>query len=131
MNNETGKQEVRVLITEYGRGQSHDRPTVIDTHASSGDAWSRTPSPLWTFLCRRKFDTTEKWRPQPSTSQANAITMSVLLFYFDKYKHTLFSSVAVHVCLQRTGASKSLVADLALVLLLRTRRDFGAELAHH
>lgn len=27
---------------------------------------------LWTFLCRRRFDTTEKCRPQPSTSHENA-----------------------------------------------------------
>ena len=40
--------------------------------SSSGDKWSR-PSPLCTLRCRRKFDTTEKWRPHPSTSQANAV----------------------------------------------------------
>jgi len=33
--------------------------------------------------------------------------------------------------LERTGAGESLVADLALVLLLAARRDLGAELAHH
>jgi len=31
-------------------------------------------SPLCTFLCRRKLETTEKWRPQPSTSQANGFS---------------------------------------------------------
>lgn len=39
--------------------------------------------------------------------------------------------VAVHVGLKRAGASEALVADLALVLLLRTRRDLGVELTHH
>lgn len=34
-------------------------------------------------------------------------------------KHTLLASVAVHVCLERAGASEALIADLALVLLLR------------
>jgi len=43
----------------------------------------------------------------------------------------LLASMAVHVCLERTGARESLVTDLALVLLLRARRDLGAELAHH
>jgi len=37
-------------------------------YSSSGDEGSC--SPLWTFLCRRRLETTEKWRPQPSTSQA-------------------------------------------------------------
>ena len=45
--------------------------------------------------------------------------------------HTFFASVAVHVSLQRAGTGEALIADLALVLLLRARRDFGAELAHH
>ena len=44
---------------------------------------------------------------------------------------TLFTSVAVHVCLKRTGTSESFIADLALVLLLAARRDLRAELAHH
>lgn len=43
----------------------------------------------------------------------------------------LLSSVAVHVRLQRTWAGEPLVANLALVLLLRARRNLGAELAHH
>ena len=34
---------------------------------------------------------------------------------------TLFTSVAVHVCLKRTGTSESFIADLALVLLLAAR----------
>lgn len=46
-------------------------------------------------------------------------------------KRTLFASVAVHVRLQRTGPGEALVADLALVLLLRRARHLGAELAHH
>jgi hypothetical protein len=44
---------------------------------------------------------------------------------------TFLASVAVHVRLQRAWAGEALVADLALVLLLRTRRDLGAELTHH
>jgi len=43
----------------------------------------------------------------------------------------LLASMAVHVCLERARASEALVANLALVLLLRTRRYLGAELAHH
>ena len=46
------------------------------------------------------------------------------------YLLTLLARVAVHVRLQRTWASKPLVADLALVLLLAARRDLGAELTH-
>lgn len=44
---------------------------------------------------------------------------------------TLLASMAVHVRLQRAGAGEALIADLALVLLLRARGDLGAELAHH
>ena len=44
---------------------------------------------------------------------------------------TLFASVAVHMRLQGRRASKSLVADLALVLLLGVRGHLGAKLAHH
>jgi hypothetical protein len=44
---------------------------------------------------------------------------------------TLLASVAVHVCLKRTGAGESLVTDLALVLLLAARRNLRAELTHH
>jgi len=36
---------------------------------------------------------------------------------------TLFTSVAVHVRLERAWAGESLVADLALVLLLRAGRN--------
>jgi len=39
----------------------------------------------------------------------------------------LFACMAVHVCLERRWAGKPLVADLALVLLLRAGRDLGAE----
>jgi len=35
----------------------------------------------------------------------------------------LLASVAVHVCLQRTWSCEALVADLALVLLLRAGGD--------
>lgn len=40
---------------------------------------------------------------------------------------TFFSRVAVHVGLQRAGPREALVADLALVLLLRAGRHPGAE----
>lgn len=43
----------------------------------------------------------------------------------------LLARVAVHVCLQRTWSRKPLVANLALVLLLRARRHLGAKLSHH
>lgn len=43
----------------------------------------------------------------------------------------LLASVTVHMGLQGTRASKPLVADLALVLLLGARRDLGTELSHH
>lgn len=43
----------------------------------------------------------------------------------------LLSRVAVHVRLERAGASESLVAYLALVLLLRAGRDLGVEGTHH
>lgn len=39
--------------------------------------------------------------------------------------------MAVHVSLQRARPGEALVADLALVLLLRARGNLGAELAHH
>jgi hypothetical protein len=44
---------------------------------------------------------------------------------------TFLASVAVHVCLERTGTGESLVTDLALVLLLAARRNLRAELTHH
>ena len=43
----------------------------------------------------------------------------------------LLASVAVHMRLQRTWSSESLIADLALVLLLRVGGELGGELAHH
>ncbi len=43
----------------------------------------------------------------------------------------LLASVTVHMSLKRAEASKALVADLALMLLLSGRRDLGVELAHH
>jgi len=43
----------------------------------------------------------------------------------------LLAGVAVHVRLQRAGTREALIANLALVLLLRARRDLGAELTHH
>lgn len=46
-------------------------------------------------------------------------------------KLTLFASVAVHMGLERRRTSESLVAHLALVLLLGVGRHLGAKLAHH
>lgn len=43
----------------------------------------------------------------------------------------LLASMAVHVSLQGTRSSKSLVAQLALMLLLGAGGDFGTELSHH
>lgn len=40
------------------------------------------------------------------------------------HRHTLFACVAVHVCLQRAGSGEALIADLALMLLLRAGRYF-------
>jgi hypothetical protein len=48
-----------------------------------------------------------------------------------KRELTLFTSVAVHMRLQRRWAREPLVADLALVLLLCVGGHLGAELAHH
>lgn len=50
---------------------------------------------------------------------------------FDLASKGLLASVAVHVRLERAWAGKALVAHLALVLLLRARGNFGAELSHH
>jgi uncharacterized membrane protein len=89
-------------------------------------------SPLCTFLWRRKFETTEKCRPQPATSQANAVVLLVSVWGGIAVEElTLLASVAVHVCLQRRRTRESLVADLALVLLLGVGGHLGAELAHH
>lgn len=44
---------------------------------------------------------------------------------------TLLAGVAVHVRLERAWSGESLVAHLALVLLLGAGRNLGAELAHH
>jgi hypothetical protein len=44
---------------------------------------------------------------------------------------TLLAGVAIHMGLQRARPRKALVTDLALVLLLRARRDPRAELGHH
>lgn len=88
-------------------------------------------SPLCTFLCRRKLETTEKCRPQPSTSQANAKDNALVWDSFvcllrlsfsalgGGNKLTLLASMAVHVRLKRRGTREALIADLALVLLLR------------
>jgi hypothetical protein len=43
----------------------------------------------------------------------------------------LLASVAVHVRLKRARPRKSLVTNLALVLLLRVRGHFGRKLTHH
>lgn len=50
---------------------------------------------------------------------------------FKDIVRTLLASVAIHVSLQRARTSESLVANLALVLLLSTGRHLGAELPHH
>lgn len=41
---------------------------------SSLPASDRASPPLWTFRCRRRFETTEKLRPHPSTSHLNAVS---------------------------------------------------------
>lgn len=111
--------------------------------SSSGEPVSF--SPLWTFLCRRKFETTEKCRPQPSTSHANAaktllvhvsnggvaVRADCLSGWVGRMLLTLLAGVAIHVSLERRRACESLVADLALMLLLSVGRHFGAKLAHH
>lgn len=43
----------------------------------------------------------------------------------------LLAGVAVHMSLEGAGSSESLVADLALVLLLSVGRELGRELTHH
>jgi len=50
---------------------------------------------------------------------------------FDVTGEWLLAGMAVHVRLEGAGAGEALVANLALVLLLRARRDLGAELTHH
>ena len=78
-------------------------------------------SPLWTLRCRRRFDTTEKLRPHPGTSQANAEKnlISTTSNSGRQGRLTLLAGVTVHVSLQRAWSRESLIADLALVLLLR------------
>lgn len=65
-------EELGARLNAMSRKPDHPkrRANVETNQFSSGDGWSR--SPLWTFLCLLRFETTEKWRPQPSTSQANA-----------------------------------------------------------
>lgn len=43
----------------------------------------------------------------------------------------LLASMAVHMGLERARAGEALVANLALVLLLRVGRKLGRELTHH
>jgi hypothetical protein len=90
-------------------------------------------SPLWTFLCRRRFETTEKCLPQPSTSHANASSEVSTKGFNDKSHKvlTFLPSVAVHVRLQGRRAREPLIAHLALVLLLCVGWHLRAELAHH
>lgn len=59
---------------------------------------------LWTFWCRRRLDTTEKWRPQPSTSHLNAEFarfQSVLLFGHWFRRNLRFSPVWLYMCVCR------------------------------
>lgn len=58
---------------------------------------------------------------QPRMRMLFPVSDSSPLFFFQE-KLTLLASMAVHVRLERTWPGKSLVADLALVLLLRARR---------
>jgi hypothetical protein len=69
---------------------------------SSSSGESPSFSPLCTFLCRRKFETTEKCRPQPSTSHANAIRRSVLISRDSQETCNLrFSPVWLYMCVCR------------------------------
>ncbi len=43
--------------------------SCVSELVSDGDS----PPRLWTFLCRRRLETTENRRPQPSTSHPNAV----------------------------------------------------------
>ena len=52
---------------------NHDPPEFHfseDAHEPSGDPDSDARPILCTFRCLLKLETTEKWRPQPSVSQA-------------------------------------------------------------
>jgi hypothetical protein len=53
------------------------------------------------------------------------LDLLVIVLYYQNsmVQLTLLASVAVHVCLKRTGAGETLVTDLALVLLLAARRN--------
>jgi hypothetical protein len=70
---------------------------------------------MWIFLCRRRFETTEKLRPQPSNSHLNA-TISMLL---QKVKGliTFLSGVTVHMSLQGTRSRKLFLTKRTSVLL--------------
>lgn len=106
----------------------------IRRHFYSSSPEGPSFSPLWTFLCRRRLETTEKCRPQPSTSHANARkekNQYNTLGTREKEGRTLLASVTVHVGLQRRRTREPLVADLALVLLLGVGGHLGAKLAHH
>ena len=59
-------------IQNIGQGAQHE---AQDYSSSSGDPVSF--SDLWTFLWRRRFETTEKWRPQPSKSHAYAVKTGI------------------------------------------------------
>lgn len=60
----------------FGRALVDSTLLLVPNYSSSSPEMPSF-SPLWTFLCRRRLETTEKCRPHPSTSQANAIVVVV------------------------------------------------------
>lgn len=92
--------------------------------------------------CGAPYDDAASWKQQRSGDRTLHVHKQRLLDEISKMKkraqaelvrgvHTFLASVAVHVSLKRARTSEALVADFALVLLLRARRNLGAELAHH
>jgi hypothetical protein len=59
---------VRAARLFWNQGGSFYGDSCVSEPVSEGVS----PPLLWTFLCRRRFDTTENRRPQPSTSQPKA-----------------------------------------------------------
>jgi hypothetical protein len=77
-------------------------------------------------------DVCASWRRQKNVSHSLQLHMRMLLFQVNEYSHalegrleeeklTLFAGVTVHMCLERTRASKSFVANFALMLFLCAR----------
>jgi hypothetical protein len=64
-------ESARISTGRRGRELRTGRAYSSDWRSSEPASDLASP-PLWTFLCRRRLETTEKLRPQPSTSQANA-----------------------------------------------------------